>query len=432
MKKPKNLLRKIGMIVPGAILGILGLLCVDHSLDRTKHRREYGTRENPAYQIIADYPQVAKYLTYFSTFSVERENSKLTKRIEELTELSTELYPAIFKKAEKLEDSINSLESRLNRGVSQEEQDDVLNKYELISKTFADINNISLSITLDLLNNSMDFIHSDIEKSSQNIHIGIANLAYDHPSEEEKYYKQAINKSKELFKKMTGKDWPSNLEANIEEIEEEKVAGTHNHITGEIKSEKRSYPRTLSILMHESGHAASQQNEQEFYDSLNILTVRHRRGTDIMEEASAYAFQIASAYYDDTDSKERIGENLISLKGFIESYFNGDRETHREAAALAEAAVEYFQCPKKAFNYLATTRYENVDPKIREIIDKAKEQFKSNAVYKSQNDKLARKVEETNKCLDSKLESLNTRISSLEPKLPGPRIDWGEAMKEEK
>jgi len=437
MKKLNKILKKIGMIAPAAALGIFAFLSFDHFQEGKKHRKEYGTRESPAYQITADVPKNTKYLTYFSTFSIarERENNKLVKRIEELTELSTELYPLTFKRVDKLEESISSLESRLSQEEKhKEDSDNIRAMYNAIRTTFEDIHHISTLITVDSLSNFIYSSVSNTEELSRDFDIAIANLAYDKPSEKDKD-SEITKRSKELFKKITGKEWPSNLDINIKEIEDEKVAGNYSHILGKIKSEKRSYPRTLGIIMHEAGHAASQHDEQDFYDSLNLLTARinQKRETNIIEEAAAYAFQIASAYYEEKEiSQEMIIEELISQKSLIESYFNSDNEIHREAAALAESAVEYFQCPKKAFNYLATTRYENVDPKIREIIEKAKEQYRLNPIYKDQIKEYTEKAKGIHESLKSKLESLEARISALEAKLPGPKIDWEKAMKSEK
>jgi len=192
----------------------------------------------------------------------------------------------------------------------------------------------------------------------------------------ERTYGSPLEFGKQLFEKMTGQKVPEHVTIENDPLRP-GIGGLAFENLGFIFIKDAQYVAELSTVMHELGHLMARHNEDQTSGIKSKL----------MDEATAYGIEHASPYFVPPDEfGGGLRESLLAYQRmyrteFIQSGFDGNTEYHREAVQIADAVATLYNDPAKAANYLLRARFDQLDPKIFEVIDGNKRVYDS---YKGQ------------------------------------------------
>jgi len=386
-------IKTIGLCLFLSGSAFFGVSSLKHYFDGKSQKENYGTRENPKYQAII------------------KNNPKLP-----LKDFASDLRPKIELANKNLEGKLKTLESfssqieTLDSKIKSAKDDKELKDLGLeVTKTSFNYNLFILKLRTDDVKKQQDLLlklNNFIDFSKESFSIG------------EKKYGPLGAFSLDLIKKITGKQYPSDIKIYLTDKigGDEGTAATYSFLKKEIIVERSAYLNMVSRIAHETGHAFSQQSEEEFYKGLNVLrnifdysdeVVMARNQARLLDEASAYAFsKLLPFVVEDKDVSERllIWENEttnFTLMGSIKNYkniqdifklnnieiiqfFEMDENNHGFAQLMADATVTYFQDPVKAYNYLSTVEYKKLKPEIWAIMEQNISVCEKNYVLKKE------------------------------------------------
>lgn len=379
----------------------LGLLfgggLVQKKMYKAQHEAIWGTVKNPAYKVTCDIQPAITYGKYLS--DEEEYFNEKTKFVSKIP------IDAIKKKLAEFQEYFK------NNPLTPEQQNQIKKSYETFRlcdkpagleerikklKDFIELHNACTELDSHIIQLTFEISSANAQGYLDRVkkEIDIDSMQFDKSSKLSGQYGPVDDFARDLFEMMTGKKFPADIKLDISEIEKKDVGGRADYKNKKITSEDGHYAHVLGIMMHELGHFSAQHDENACA-SLNPLR-RSSREVDMLEEACAYCFQIASAYA--LSKKDSFLANASQLdtfecmKDFIEEYFNGEQEYHREASAVADAAITVFGDPAKAYNYLSTADPFNLDQRIRETIEKnrsAYQRVKEQDVQKAYENKLS-------------------------------------------
>lgn len=417
MEKQKSRLRRyvdntLAALGVAGVLGLTGLAGLagynyrQHQIKSAEHVERFGTRENPVYSITAESPKIERLDTYFSVFgkSFEGEIAK---------------YKAITKAIEDDKNGLVTFEGRLDK--LEKRVDELAHKKELTGKEQSERIEIRTGISVfssyliernaGYLDLELSIGDKDLKQPLSRAERSILQIISAQKTREfeEKEYGDVKERAKRLFRKMTGREVPADTRLDIEDIADQELAGFYSSQKGEAVAKDASYASTLSVFIHELGHLACQQADE--FRIKNYPNPCDRKAL-VIDEAAAYAFQFAGQFFEENDDLKK-HMSLLSICGkedLIEEFFNEEQEYHREALALADAAVTHFQDPVKAYNYLATTPYDEVAPEIFQIIERNRKAFFSK-------EPAANKAKSEINSIMASIGKLEKRVDSLKPRL---------------
>lgn len=349
---------------------------------KAQHEAVWGTVQNPTYKITCD---MQPSITYSRYISKQEEYHK--KQIEIIQKIKTDTVkkkiaefkeyfqknPLTPEQKNQLKDCYETFQLYLEPAGLEEYVEKLREFMDLYDNAFDSFQSNANMLLLEL---SQRDLTGSLDQIINELYLDIG-MKFDKSSRLSSQYGEADAFARNVFESMTGKKLPENVKLDICEIEEEDVAGLADYINAAIKSEDGHYARVLSVMLHELGHLSSQHDEAA-YTSINPLRC-WSRDVRLLDEACAYCFEIAGAYA--LSKKDSHLANVAQLylinyvKIFINEYFDGEQEYHREAAAIADAAITVFGDPAKAYNYLATADSSNLDPRIKETIEKNRSKY---------------------------------------------------------
>ena len=172
-------------------------------------------------------------------------------------------------------------------------------------------------------------------------------------------------KAKEIFKELTGKDFPKEYKIEFEYLPD-NVGGMHKCIDKKIIINKKikDIDQLLKTYLHEMGHVVAQHSE---------YSKKAKEDIRILEEACAYAFENAGTsnlYNNDPDLAERIND---IWKRDLPYFISEDKGSHKTGAVVFIAANAVLKDHYKTFNYLATLKNSDLDNLDEDIKRKVKE-----------------------------------------------------------
>jgi hypothetical protein len=172
----------------------------------------------------------------------------------------------------------------------------------------------------------------------------------------------SVEYAKAIFREVTGRELPPAVTIERCDIEDFGVAGTAETIGQRIVVEPASFAQEVSTLCHEMGHLVARPGEDAVvkYGLTGVLLrgARDSRVAEVLEEASAYAFErvCLAAIPDEQVRSAAVRSFEGQLLTQAKLFFRGNEDIHFEATVVADAAVLVLGDPKRAYDYLSTTR----------------------------------------------------------------------------
>ncbi|MBD3303681.1 hypothetical protein GF343_00920 [Candidatus Woesearchaeota archaeon] len=392
-KKRKHRLRNIAGLGFAGMALLLGGLTAGHLHKKSMHQSKWGTLENPRYKITCSIKEEpATFQDYITAESAEAKS-----KAEQTGQILNNFGKSNIKKIKQRHQELSSYFA--NHQISDEQRKQLDNYYSDITAQLIEgapeglEEYIARLGQLERLKEASYLLNSEIDLRQMEQTCSETTETIDRITKEVKFvmlmqlsrsssladkYGDVQDYARKLFEEMTEKPLPEGVTINIEEIAEKEVAGLANFLQGSVKSEDAHYARVLMVMMHELGHLSAQQRETAYF-SLNPFSAGSREVT-LLEEACAYAFEIAAAYKL-MESNEELGKTsraaiFLYTRDFAQEYFKGESEYHREAMAIADAAVTVFGDAAKAYNYLAAeARPGELDPRITAVIEENRRKY---------------------------------------------------------
>lgn len=323
----RRFLKIAGVLAGIGVIGVpVGISLVKSSLKKHYQQQQierFGTRENPVYSIVGESGKDS-IETYSSQYA-----SIYKKRIEKLDKAISAVHDN--------PDSISALEKVISD--INEEDRIIMNEYDSIRR-----------------------------KNNE-------NTLY----KEQEEYGPVIERAKRLFCSMTGKTFPEDVSIEIGnlKIDGGDFDGGYNPVKKILFSKEKSYASTLSELMHEMGHAIESHTKDDLFGD-------HTRQQRMMSESTAYCFQNAACYFESVKMRDMMLNDFKATRfGNLLLYYTDEKDYHPEAMALCDSAITHFNDPKKAFNYLQRTSYDQLKPEILNLMNQQKDIFLSQLRLKS-------------------------------------------------
>lgn len=353
----------------------------------------YGTKENPTFTIVNN-PEDTHIITY-SNYA----NRRLSKKIDKLTDILNKIDSEMLDQINHYEKKISEFEEYFESFDKTQNNIDRITNYLDLASSITEYK-IILSEYNNIINRAIE------EGTSKSPEEQVYKfLESENRENYQKIYGDPVSRGELLFELMTGKKVPTSHESKIvDKLEKEDSMGEHWRIFQEIRVKEDFYECMLLTTTHELGHVASQQEESIPLWSSRKNDVDQRM---LLEEASAYAFQLASIDFE-KEVELKIFLRIIgicTIKIQTENYFQGSKRLHDHAVTLADATTTYFNCPRKAFNYLSTTN--EIDPEIFKIIESNRLIYQS---YTDLNNNIIKKIKD----IDLRIMDIDNKTSRID------------------
>lgn len=309
-----------------------------NNIENHQVHKKAQSEQAPDYQIKAQLPTDAEVYTYTSFFS-SRTGSRIDyleqvlRNIDcETSELELDLQIAKIAK-----DYISSFK---NKTPTKREIQELKTQEEMLERL-----RLRTLVRHDSYDSLKDYQRKDLESLMKELdfHQEGRTLLRDSELAELRKAKQDSPEyhASCLFKKITGKKMPNPEQKPSPETE--------------ILIRDLAYARQVSKILFESLPQES-----------------------IPEIARAYAFQIAAGHFEENKelAKQMKFYNLINMKHLIEAYFNEGERKYGEAAAIADATINYLGDPVSAFNYLSSDSSSEL--KMLQIVESNKKKYLRN------------------------------------------------------
>jgi hypothetical protein len=406
LKKELNKGKKKKLAIP-ILLGLSLLVNESPELDFLKqleHISFFGTLSKPAYLIQVD----GKINS--PDYMKNPYGSKETIFVEDcLNSISTYL--------EKIETIIQLIDSEINE-LKQDSENKILSE-NLCSMNSNQQNAVFYYqqnlIKLEAITSDEDLISEKLSKRPNNENDEIFYQTFGSP----------VELSKKISKNLTGKEWPEKIKVEYEDLKENEdgyTSGYHESDKNKIvlNTNNNSFVKDLLTFTHETGHVFSQSGETlKFKKRLNKISIEN---VMVIEEACAYLFSFNVETMLDSlenkENKEKISilkkevlqaqkmdilsqtliENILELKK--EKIYDTvnpfkTKDGHVEGMFLALAATKYFKNHQKAFNYISTTKINEINPEIIKIKNQLKQEVEES--FEKEKNELREKL---NTCFD--------------------------------
>ena len=162
-----------------------------------------------------------------------------------------------------------------------------------------------------------------------------------------------------IFKQLTGKDYPPGIELVHDETE--GVAGSHSATENRIYSKGLKAIDRLYTLLHESGHAVAQHQEDNHSGFIRSRLASNLNEIVRLEEACSFAFLDAGLHVlHQTNEAEAVAMKTTfeeEVAHLATHYYSGDDAyPHYGGAALFLAARDVTIAPEETFNLLCTVK----------------------------------------------------------------------------
>ena len=259
--------------------------------------------------------------------------------------------------------------------------------------------------TIDELRNSVERLRESIEElceAKEELHqsakdtllfhykIGIShrNITEEENKKLENKYGDCVDYAKGIFRKLTGKDFPSDIKIEIADdlgsIGGKPKLGGRNVFFNSIRILNTSYPQSIDVLAHEMTHSISPINETVMKTTLSsgwknpfeneYVTTEGifykdllRYEAQALDEALAYIAQRATVKHLNGDIKSFVEEHLkMDAIDKCRAYFEIEDELGDRMRDSAEAKVRFLmESNKDALDYRESKRESVLDSNFK-------------------------------------------------------------------